>query len=169
MKKNILIVVGVIVLVAAGWFLFQNNYANGPTIGDDTEEVVTNEVPVPGSDVDEMIVEDDEVQLGSPVVSFDGGAYSPSTLEIEVGTTVVFENNSESREMWPASALHPTHTLYPGSSIAKCGTEEADSIFDACGVIAPGGFYSFTFGEVGEWKYHDHLSPSAFGTIVVTE
>lgn len=173
MNKNIWVVVGVLVLIAVGWFLFGGNYVNGPAVVDDTEnveemgeeEAPVSEVPVEDG-ADEVVAEDDEVSLDSPNVSFDGSAYSPNILTVEAGTTVVFENNSD-RNMWPASAIHPTHTLYPGSSIAKCGTEDADSIFDACGAVNPGDSYSFTFDEVGEWKYHDHLRPSANGRIVV--
>jgi len=40
-------------------------------------------------------------------------------------------------------------------------------IFDACGGLKTGESWSFTFGEVGEWKYHDHLIAGHFGTVTV--
>ena len=73
--------------------------------------------------------------------------------------------NEDSNKHWPASAMHPTHTLYPGSGIEKCGTGE--KIFDACKGLEQGESFSFTFNEKGSWKYHDHLSVSSTGTIVV--
>ena len=88
-------------------------------------------------------------------------------VELDARTVVVFKNDSTSKNVWPASAIHPTHKVYPGSGIEKCGTEDADTIFDACKAIHPGESYSFTFDEVGEWKYHNHLQPSNSGTITV--
>ncbi|MDP3735588.1 MAG: hypothetical protein Q8R39_04135 [bacterium] len=66
--------------------------------------------------------------------------------------------------------MHPTHKLYPGSDIKKCGTlqgGEKNAMFDACGAVTPGASWSFTFTELGSWKYHDHLNPLHTGTIVV--
>ncbi|MEK6824273.1 MAG: hypothetical protein AABY02_00300, partial [Nanoarchaeota archaeon] len=62
---------------------------------------------------------------------------------------------------------HPSHKNYPGSDIAKCGTSEASTIFDACKGLAQGESYSFTFNEVGSWNYHDHLNPNLRGTVIV--
>ncbi len=86
------------------------------------------------------------------LITFDGTKYTPSTLTIKQGDTVVFKNSS-TKDFWPASAQHPTHTVYPE--------------FDADKGIAPGGIYSFTFAKVGEWGFHDHLTPTAFGKITV--
>lgn len=92
--------------------------------------------------------------------------FDPQRVEIDQGTTVVFKNIG-SREHWPASNIHPTHTVYPGSDIEKCGTDEASRIFDACLGIQPGEEYSFTFTEAGKWRFHDHVLPNLNGEIVV--
>ncbi|MDP3640706.1 MAG: hypothetical protein Q8R53_05940 [Nanoarchaeota archaeon] len=92
--------------------------------------------------------------------------FEPATLTIRAGETVTWTNKN-SQSHWPASAMHPTHTLYPGSGIEKCGTAEESTTFDACNPVAAGGRYSFTFAERGTWKYHDHLNPAKTGTIVV--
>jgi plastocyanin len=55
--------------------------------------------------------------------------------------------------MWVASDPHPIHTDY--------------SAFDAKQGIAPGDTYSFTFTKTGNWGFHNHLNPSATGTITV--
>ncbi len=101
------------------------------------------------------------------VIKITEQGFDPSTVTIPVGTTVRFEN-AGTRPHWPASNIHPTHTLYPGSSVAKCGTADEPSIFDACRGIAPGASYSFTFDYVGSWKMHDHLAANHTGAIVVT-
>ena len=92
--------------------------------------------------------------------------FSPAAVTVDKDTRVTFRNESAG-DSWPASAMHPTHRAYPESDILKCGTAEKNTIFDACGGIAPGASWSFTFTEKGSWKYHDHLSPARTGTIMV--
>ena len=101
-------------------------------------------------------------------ISYATKGFSPSTITIKKGTEVTFLNESD-KDFWPASAMHPTHTVYPGSSVTKCGTTDASKIFDACVGITSGNSWSFVFNEVGSWKYHDHLNAFRFGTVVVTE
>ena len=172
MNKKLLVTIVVVVLVGVGWFLFQNNYANGPTMGDDTENVdganaddnadVTNDVPAD----DGTGGTDGTTDTTTPVITYTDSGFSPAELVVDAGTAVTFLNSS-SRDFWPASAVHPTHKSYPGSGIEKCGTDEEDTIFDACGAVHPGESYVFTFDEVGSWNYHDHLNASKFGKVVV--
>lgn len=86
--------------------------------------------------------------------------FVPSSVSIKKGATVVFMNES-SRDVWIASAMHPTHTVYP----TKGGC--IGSTFDACRGLKPNESWSFTFDIAGAWKYHDHLSPGNFGSITV--
>lgn len=99
------------------------------------------------------------------VIYTDAG-FSPSPLIIPVGDYILF-NNASSRPTRPASAFHPTHTVYPGSDINKCGAAEAEGIFDACHSLENGEEWTFQFNESGEWNYHDHLNPNFTGTIIV--
>lgn len=94
------------------------------------------------------------------VINYSNTGYSPNPLRVLVGATVVFKNES-SRAMWPASAIHPTHTGYP--TTGGC----LGSTFDACRGVQPGDSWSFKFDVAGNWKYHDHLKPSVWGTIIV--
>jgi plastocyanin len=87
------------------------------------------------------------------VITYSDSCYSPAYPTIKKGYTVKFVNES-SLSMWPASADHPSHTVYPE--------------FDADKEVAPGGSYSFTFTKVGAWDFHDHVKPSCTGTITVT-
>ena len=159
------------VLLAVGWFTFGSKYVADQYPNEEAENVDTNETPVPGEeDVDETVVEDEDasgtVPAGEPVITYTDDGFSPSELTVAVGTEVRFVNSS-SGNFWPASAIHPTHTVYPGSNISLCGTADALIAFDACGGIAAGGSYSFTFDEVGEWGYHNHLNASEFGRVIV--
>ena len=92
--------------------------------------------------------------------------YEPQDATIQQGEKVVFENAGEG-DHWPASNIHPTHRLYPGSDIDKCGTKEEDALFDACKGIKPGETYELVFEKAGDWRYHDHLFPNLKGTITV--
>lgn len=87
-------------------------------------------------------------------ISYDGTKYTPSTLNIKQGDIVRFKNNSKD-SFWPASAPHPEHTDYPE--------------FDAKSALAAGKTFEFKFTKVGTWKFHDHIKPSAFGSITVTK
>ncbi len=124
-----------------------------------------------GTGTQEM-TEAEEQQQPSPetaktvTIEITSSGFQPASITINAGDTVNFINK-DSRGHWPASDVHPTHTRYPGSSIGKCGTDEATDIFDACKSLAMDETYSFTFIETGSWGYHDHLIPSLRGMIEV--
>ncbi|KKU76346.1 MAG: Plastocyanin [Candidatus Giovannonibacteria bacterium GW2011_GWB1_47_6b] len=113
--------------------------------------------PTPSESVSESVTP----ASGKTVIYTDAG-FSPSTVTIKRGETVIFKNNS-SEAMWVASAMHPTHDLYP----IKGGC--VNSAFDQCEEAAPGGSWSFKFDVAGIWKYHNHLNLSKFGSVVVEE
>ncbi|HAG27674.1 TPA: hypothetical protein DCG61_02750 [Patescibacteria group bacterium] len=85
-------------------------------------------------------------------INFSGSAFSPSNLTIKNGDIVVFKNNSN-KDFWPASAPHPQHTDYPE--------------FDSKQGLAPGETFQFKFTKTGSWGFHDHITLSAFGRIIV--
>lgn len=97
---------------------------------------------------------------GHHQVQYDGQTFSPKILTIKKGDTVVFVNSGKN-PMWVASAMHPTHGVYP--TTGGC----IGSTFDACKGYEAGSSWSFTFDYVGSWGYHDHLNAGAFGKIVV--
>ena len=81
------------------------------------------------------------------------GGFSPGRLEIEIGTQVVFVNDTDTL-LWPASNIHPTHQIFPE--------------FDSMGSVPPGDRWGFTFKKAGFWRYHNHLWPDDAGLIVAT-
>lgn len=107
-----------------------------------------------------------DVGINGAVIEAVSSGFSPSSLKVKAGSKVTFKNMSDVA-IWPASAQHPTHTVYPGSGITKCGTPAAVNIFDACRGIKKGESWSFTFNAKGEWKYHNHNNPAHFGAITV--
>lgn len=85
-------------------------------------------------------------------VNYTDAGFSPASVSINKGDTVKFMNNSNGG-MYVASGPHPIHTNY--------------SAFDAKRSYAKGESYSFTFDNVGSWGYHNHVSPSQSGTVIV--
>ena len=99
-----------------------------------------------------------------PVISFTKEGYEPREVTIKVGQTVRFKNDDAEQDSWPASAVHPTHALYPEKSAADC----LGSAFDSCRGLKPGEQWDFTFNSLGEWRFHDHIHPSKNGVVKVT-
>lgn len=170
MNKKIVIIGGIVLLaiIIGAIFIAPKNKTTTTTINQTTPQVTETVSPtqVPPASSSAMTASTSAETMSKNVVIYSSDGFSPKTLTIKQGSTVTFKNNS-SVATWPASASHPTHKVYPGSGIEKCGTSEEAKIFDACRGIATGKDWSFTFTNVGTWKYHDHLNPSFFGTIVV--
>ncbi|HEY4506205.1 MAG TPA: hypothetical protein VJJ24_02060 [Candidatus Paceibacterota bacterium] len=158
-KTIIWVIVGIIVIVGAFLIIRGDNTAEAPS-GD-----YTNETPQ-GQDNEPVSDSDDEAVAQTRTVTYTDSGFSPSEITIKRGEKVTFVNSS-THQMWVASAMHPTHTTYPGSDIKLCGT--TDVIFDECEGDDPGESWSFPFNIVGSWGYHNHLSASHFGKVIVTE
>lgn len=105
------------------------------------------------------------------VVRMSEDGFEPKSLEIAQGDTLTFKNVG-TEPHWPASNIHPTHRLYPGSDIEYCDNPPADeplANFDSCGGVPPGESFSFTFDFPGLWRFHDHLFPQFTGKVNVLE
>jgi len=100
------------------------------------------------------------VETEDQTVEITAAGFSPNEPRIMPEVYVTFIN-TDSEQHWPASDVHPTRKEYPGSGIEKCGSKE--DIFDACIPLRQGEGFSFTFNEVGGWRYHDHLNAASFG------
>ena len=159
MNRNPITIIIVLVLVIfGGWFFLSGNMAGAPF------PVATNQTPVVGSPTPEMIVENENPDV--TVVYSDAG-FSPKSVTVPVGTKVIFVNQS-TENMWVASAKHPDHTVYSGTSLSQHCPDTSNSAFDECAADAPGKSYSFIFNKEGEWKYHDHIGATKFGSVIVT-
>ena len=95
-----------------------------------------------------------KVYSGEAVIRITDDGFIPQEIYIIQGTKVDFINESEIRR-WPASDLHPTHTIYPA--------------FDSGKPISSGEKWSFVFEKIGTWSMHDHLSPYITGRIFVQD
>lgn len=86
------------------------------------------------------------------IIEYKNGAFAPSEARVTVGGTVTFKNSGPD-SVWPASDIHPTHLLCPG--------------FDARRALSPGQSWSFTFREAKTCPFHNHLSATEIGRIVI--
>lgn len=122
------------------------------------QESTTPQAPSPSAE--------SKPEAKSTTVEMSDTGFSPSQVTITRGSSVTFVSKGTSN-YWPASAVHPTHQVYPGSDIQKCNTPEQSNIFDACRGLKQGESWSFTFNVAGNWKYHDHLNPGLRGGVEV--
>jgi plastocyanin len=83
-------------------------------------------------------------QPAANTVAIQNNAFVPSTLHVQVGTTVMWINKD------------PTSQDVVSDS----------RIFDS-GNLANGQSYSYTFNLTGSYRYHSSINPSMNGTIVV--
>lgn len=150
------IIIAVVIIAAAalgGYFLFGGLYKSPYTHETQNQQRLpppTNQTPANEKNV----------------IIYTNADYSPNTITIKAGETVIWKNQS-SRSMWPASAMHPTHRVYSGTSLDEHCPDITNSDFDACTGMLPGNSWSFKFDKIGSWKYHDHLNPYSTGTVAV--
>lgn len=138
----------VIILIIAGgaFLLFKNRAGNG-------DGVVETSMPIPESETPEMIVENTGTEPAEITVTYDANGFMPKTVTVRKGDTVVFQNKT-GKPASVASAVHPTHLLYPEFDQYKTAERGKDE-------------FRFSFEKVGAWKYHDHLNATMTGTVVV--
>ncbi len=161
MNKNIIITAIVLLVIIAGAIIFASK-------NDDPVVTVTpTAVPSESAMIKESVAPSasstttsEPVAMTKTTITYSDTGFSPSSVTIKAGDQVVFVNSS-SKDMWPASAMHPTHNVYPepGGCLG--------SIFDSCANVEPGKSWSFIFMKVGSWGYHDHLTPKFFGKVIV--
>jgi len=175
-------ILGIIVLIAVlgfgGYYVYQNSASqepeammeeDGDALVDDGNDAMMeddSDAMMDEGDGDQMMEEPAELQ--TVTVKITDAGFVPSAVNIKKGDSVTWVNEGSS-PVWPASAAHPTHTVYPGSNIAKCGTDEGADIFDACKGLSNGESWTFQFNQAGSWNYHDHLNASHFGKVNVSQ
>lgn len=171
MKNKTLIwsVLGLLIIILIGVMIFRpgNREAENQTAAADNTPAAQ---PVPAADGSGISVQGSDVQnlVIKPVITRTDSGFQPTVTTIKKGATVIFRNDS-SENMWPASAVHPTHTAYNGTSLSEHCPDTTGATFDACQGYAPGTSWEFTFDKVGTWGFHDHLHSQFTGKIIVTE
>lgn len=143
--KNFLWALVVVIILGGGYLLWQSSAPSA--------DGTPTPTPTPSAPM-------------SATVTYSASGFSPSEVTIKKGGVVTWTNSSGG-EMWVASAQHPSHTVYAGTSREAHCPDTAGTAFDQCSGST--GNYSFTFQKVGTWNYHDHLSAQKFGKVTVVE
>ncbi len=144
-SKNILLAAVILVVIVLGAWFFMKSQNNQVTPATPT---TTN--PVVPSVSSGSATSENQVEENTVVVTTDG--FSPKEIRIKAGGTVTWVNN-DSVDHQVNSAPHPAHTDYPP--------------LNTVGLLKPGEKKSLSFPATGTYKYHNHLNPSLFGSVVV--
>jgi len=148
MTRNLLTIIVVLVLAGAIYAIAANR-------NDQTENTPVNQdQQAPDNTQNNQQQEQTGNQPQTVEIKMTAEGFDPARITIKKGDTVTFVNQ-DTRLRWPASGPHPTHTNYPA--------------FDPKQGVAVGGSWSFTFDQAGNWPFHDHLYPTIFGAVTVTE
>src|SRR3989344_3271685 len=136
------LILGAVFLLVGGFLLFQaqNNEVEAPSSQNNQPTVTPTPTPTP---TPSPSGQPNNQQSQTHTVTYTASGYSPKELQIKQGDTVVFKNQS-STGMWTASAVHPEHAVYSGTSLSQHCPNGTDA-FDACRQIPAGGEWSFTF------------------------
>lgn len=94
----------------------------------------------------------------SVTVIYTDRGFSPASLTVTKGTTIVFDNQTEI-PMWVASDPHPEHTDYPDFDVMRNNGGQYPE---------PRNDFNFTFDNLGNWTYHNHAMPDHTAKITVT-
>src|SRR3989338_10311263 len=167
--KNFLVALTVVILFGGGYLLWQGYSAPRASSVLEEDNSIDLDMLVEESIVNETeAVEGTVISTSVPMaasISYNGSQFSPSTVSVKRGGAVTWTAVGGS-QMWVASAQHPTPSVYHGTTLQQHCPDIAGVALDQC---TGGSTYSFTFDTVGSWNYHNHLNPTAFGTVTVVE
>jgi len=144
MNRNTLIgiIVAAVLLIGIGALVLANGSDNNSGTAPQTTESTTQHTRHNPQSPSESTA------TATNSVAIDNFAFSPASITIKKGTTVIWTNKDSA-----------THTVTEND-----GQKGPDS-----GNLAQGKTYSFTFDAVGTYKYHCAIHPDMTGTITVTE
>ncbi len=172
--KAALAVLAAIIVIGGGWWYYSTQMMPASDVAPNTTNNTTNttnnsNTPTPSNTGSTTVNINIDTSVNNPPTSasviLGSSGFSPKTVTIKKGGKVTWANET-SGNMWIASASHPTHSVYDGTSLTSHCAAGSGTSFDQC---KNGSSYSFTFNKAGTWNYHNHANSAQFGTIVVVE
>lgn len=171
MNKNIIVLIICVLVLVGGYFVWSNqqglqsgNLPQPTELG--TSNLRTENV---GDQTGIQLQNGTSTDPNAKVIRIEcrDSVYVPKEVSIKKGDIVVW-TNVNCNPTWPASAVHPTHGVYPQAESGAC-VSIGGSAFDTCHGLERGESWSFRFDYVGSWRFHDHLNPRNNGTVNVAE
>lgn len=175
-SSTLVAIVAVLVLLVGGVWYYSTMQPVPATETNNTVNI--NDASETGGDTGDTATDANEgggVEVGvdvsagstpnSATVTLGANGFSPKSVTIKKGGTVTWAKQGGG-EMWVASAQHPTHTVYAGTTLQQHCDDATDTSFDQCKNASS---YAFTFNKAGTWNYHNHSNASQFGSVVVVE
>ena len=159
MNNKVLLFLVAVLLLGGVFVLSKNQNKTAPVTQDQQadlekgDEGDSEEALEDGTEEERMeedVEEGEDAEEDVEVMASETG-FEPQTVTIKAGTKVVWTNTTGATAD-VSSAQHPTHLVYPPLNL---------------GNFEPGATVELVFEEPGEYKYHDHLNPTKFGTVVV--
>lgn len=150
-----LLLVGIVLVVVFVVARDTEDTEQATTQEQNNQQSIQDEEPAPPEAPDDTSVNTlDLIPAVTTTVIMNDDYYEPAYLIMKKGSTIIWKNESSS-DKWPASDVHPSHTLYPE--------------FDPKEPIPPGESWSFTFDKAGDWDFHDHIQPRITGNVTIVE
>lgn len=159
-KRNIII--GVVIVAAVGYYLFQSQKVSAPVQNESTQSGVststTDTVNKTGT-TKSAVTSTTKTTTTLPamtkegyyLISYTDKGFVPKTLEIKAGKSVRFVNNAS--KAMRIFADDKTSSLYNEMNQSK--------------TVGRGGIYDFTFVSAGTWAYHNENNVADKGVVIV--
>lgn len=144
MKKAVIVIVVIAVLGAIGAAVVLKDDDNKGT-----NTSTQNQTQSQNTNTDSTETESQAPVSATDEVEIENFAFSPSSITIKKGTKVTWTNKDST-----------SHTVTP---------DQPGGGFTGSDLLAKDETYSFTFTEVGEYKYHCQPHPQMTGSVTVTE
>lgn len=154
-NKMLIIVAVVIVallIVGAGVFALMSGGSDDSSneSADNTDTTTSQTGDDSSTNDDSQSTDDGDVQSGEVEAKISGFAFLPDNITVKKGSTVTWTNEDSVQ-----------HNVVSDSDSSKSGLDGP--------LLAKGKSFSFTFDEVGEYKYHCQPHPNMTGTVTVVE
>lgn len=146
MKKTIIIILVLVVVGIAAYYMFGKNSSNNYVSPTPTNSGIYT--PTPTATPEISVSSTPKATVGASVtVDIRNFSFNPATLNIKTGTKVTWVNND---------------------SVSHTVTSDSGSLLNSP-TLSPGQSFSFTFNNAGTINYHCSIHPMIKGDVVVTK
>lgn len=152
MSRNLIVAVGVVILiaVAGSFFYLQNEQDSESPTPSPVSEATPNETATPTLGASASATPEAMIEEEASISATQNG-FVPQTITVGSGTKVTWSNNSGVASN-VSSDPHPSHTLWSFLNLGTFGNGQSISV---------------VFDTPGTYTFHNHLTPTQRGTVIV--